>query len=183
MSLLYLLVTVGLLVAVVIGIARLQRARTNGFVIGGIICICFSVLFMVKLRCTTGNYNCGFMSFAGGFTWHLLPGVIAFMGSWILLAALLNSLHTLGWFAWMDRLGFSMAPLMGLWIALIWEILPVGVIHPPSHGGPCPSIPIICHDIPLMGRGGLLYWTAPFAIWAVVSVWRDTNKLLRESTT
>ena|SRR5437867_3653460 len=182
MSLLYLVAAISLLGIIAWTITRLRRTSTNGFLIGGFVCIFFSVLFMVKLRCAIDAYPCGFMSFTGGFTWHLFPGLIGFLGSWILISTFLNSIHALGWSAWMQRLGLAMSPLLGLSIALFWEVLPVQLIHPPTHGGPCPSLPIICHDTPWMGRGGLLYWTAPFVIWAVLSVWRDVTQVVRKGS-
>jgi hypothetical protein len=125
---------------------------------------------MIKLRCATNAYPCGFMSFAGGFTWHLLVGAAAFLGIWGLAAALLHRVRPVGWTTWMEGLGRAGAPLLGLWLAVISETLPVRVIHPPSHGGPCPDLPVICHDLEFLGFGGLLYWTASFGLSAVVTL-------------
>lgn len=134
---------------------------------------------MVKLRCRTAPYPCGFMSFTGGFTWHFLVGVVVFLGAWGLSAALLHRVRPLGWATWMECVGRAGGPLLGLWVAVIWETLPVGIIHPPSYGGPCPDLPVICHDLPFLGFGGLLWWTAPFGAWTMVTLWTDLKQALR----
>jgi hypothetical protein len=133
---------------------------------------------MIKLRCGIDSYPCGFMSFSGGFTWHVLPGLLGFIACWMLVATILNGISTIGWFEWMEGLGRSTAPLLGLWIAVVWEILPIAIIHPPELGGRCPSLPVICHDVPLMGRGGLLYWSVPFGIWTMATMWRDIRLVM-----
>ena len=137
----------------------------------------FSILFMIKVRCRTGAYGCGFMSFTGGFTWHIIAGLMVFLGMWALCGAILSCSLDGGWLFSMDHFGRAMTPLLGLSVAVIWEILPVWLIHPPFVDGMCPDLPIICHDIPLWGYGGLLYWTAPFFIWTVIAVWWDVNRL------
>jgi hypothetical protein len=182
MILLYFVVSIGLCGIVVFGITRLRSAKTAGAIVGSFVCICFSILVMIKLRCAIDSYPCGFMSFTGGFTWHLLPGLFGFTASWMLGAAVLNSMSAIGWFESMERLGRSMAPLLGLWIAVVWEILPVGIIHPHEYGGECPSLPVICHDIPLMGHGGLLYWSAPFGIWSIATMWSDIKPIVDKDT-
>ena len=113
-------------------------------------------LGMIRIRCKFDGFNCGWMSFSPGITWHIIP------------AALIIVL-----IAWtIYHLGMTEAakPLTGAWLALVWYSLPVSVIHPPSHGGPCPNIPIICHDLPLLGMGGLFYWLLPFVLWAMFRV-------------
>jgi hypothetical protein len=147
--------------------------------VGWLVGIPFSVLVMIKLRCTIDAYPCGFMSFTGGFTWHLLVGAVVFLVTWGFAGALLHQIRPVGWTTWMERLGRAGAPGLGLWVAVIRETLPVRVIHPPSYGGPCPDLPVICHDLPLLGFGGLLYWTAPFGLWAVVTLWVDLKRALR----
>jgi hypothetical protein len=142
----------------------------------------FSILFMIKLRCNIAEYPCGFMSFAGGITWHLLAGFVTFTGAWVITGMILNKWLSLGWRVWVDTLGRSMTPLLGLGIAVLWEVLPVQVIHPPSHGGPCPSIPIICHDTPLWGFGGLAFWSLPFLAWTAVLLLHDIYLGLQQST-
>ena len=178
--------TIGLYLGVALGIVgfavwiilRARRQGVNGWLIGCLAAILFSVLFMIKLRCSIGAYGCGFMSLTGGLTWHLIPGLTIFLGLWALCAALLNMLRSHGWQTWMNHLGRGMTPLLGLSIAVFWEILPVSIIHPPSVDGPCPDLPLICHDIPVMGFGGLLYWTVPFVVWAAMTVWADVSRML-----
>ena len=161
-----------------------MRSKINGYVIGSMACIWFSILFMIKLRCSvTDEHVCGFMSFTGGFSWHLFVGLLVFLGSWSLASFMLNHAQAKGWSVWMDQLGRSMTPLLGLVIAVIWEILPSEVIHPSFDRGSCPDLPIICHDIPLMGLGGLFYWTAPFILWAAVNMWMDIKQALYQELT
>ena len=159
-------------------IILVRKSVTSGFIVGGIAALCFATLFMIKLRCAVDAYPCGFMSFTGGFTWHFFAGLLSFAMLWILAGVLLNMMRASGWLVWMDHLGRAMAPLLGLGIAVVWEILPVTIIHPPYVDGPCPDIPIICHDIPVLGFGGLLYWTAPFMIWTAWTIWTDVGRLL-----
>ena len=119
----------------------------------------FPFLGMVKFRCHFGNgWPCGWMSFYGGVTWHIIPA------AWITLSV--------GLIAWSLNLDRALRPLVGAWLALAWYTLPVGIIHPPSHGGPCPEWPILCHDRPLLGFGGLFYWLAPFVTWTAVRMVR-----------
>jgi hypothetical protein len=180
--LLYVVVAISLWGTAAFGITRVRSANTAGLIVGTFAGMCFSILFMIKLRCAVDSYPCGFMSFTGGLTWHLLPGLMGFAAAWMLCAAMLNRTRGIGWFEWMGRIGRSMAPLLGLWIAVVWESLPVEIIHPHEFGGVCPSLPIICHDIPLMGFGGLLYWSAPFGIWAAVTIWRDISLVVDRDT-
>lgn len=114
-------------------------------------------LGMVKIRCRfDAPFPCGWMSFTYGVTWHVLISAV-FVG----LAAF--TIHRLG-------LTEAVKPLSGGWIALFWSVLPVTVIHPPSHGGPCPYIPLVCHDLPLFSLGGLFYWLLPFVVWSTIRV-------------
>lgn len=159
-------------------ILQMQGRSINGWLVGWLVAIPFSILAMIKLRCTIDAYPCGFMSLTGGFTWHFIPGLTGFVMVWALSSIVLNTFRGIGWLVWMEYLGRSMVPLLGLWIALLWEILPVSLIHPPSYGGPCPFLPIICHDVPMMGHGGLFYWTTPFALWAGVEIIRKCRRLL-----
>lgn len=175
---LYIVVALSVLGFVCLGISAVRKSSLNGFLIGSLAAVWLSVLFMIKLRCRIAEYPCGFMSFTGGFTWHLFVGLVIFLGTWALAAVALNHVRSLGWWTWMDFLGRSMAPLLGLGIAVIWEVLPVSVIHPPFVGGPCPDLPVICHDIPLLGFGGLAYWSAPFLAWTAVTLWLDLKQAL-----
>lgn len=150
-------------------------------VVGWLVLPAFSTLFMIKLRCTLADYPCGFMSFMGGFTWHFLIGAAIFLGVWGLTATILNRLRPHGWSTWMAFLGRAGAPLLGLWVAVIWITLPIGIIHPPSFGGPCPDIPIICHDLPFLGFGGTLWWTAPFLLWSMVTLCADLKRSLQQN--
>jgi hypothetical protein len=157
-------------------IIQVRRIDMSGWLVGSLVAIPFSILSMIKLRCTVDSFPCGFMSFSGGFTWHLFPGLIGILTLWAVSSAVFNRFRSHGWSNWMEHLGRLVAPLLGLWVAVLWEVLPVEVIHPPTHGGPCPSIPVICHDTPLLGHGGLMYWPAPFILWLAVCMMRD-NKL------
>jgi hypothetical protein len=112
---------------------------------------------MIRIRCKFDiGFNCGWMSFSPGITWHIIPAAL-------IIVLIAWSIYHLG-------MAEAVKPLSGAWLALIWYSLPVGVIHPPSHGGPCPNIPIICHDFPLLGIGGLFYWLLPFVLWAMFRI-------------
>ena len=141
----------------------------------------FATLFMIKFRCTAGPYPCGFMSFTGGFSGHWLLGAVLFLGGWTLAALALSVMSRLAWRVWMERLGRGITPLLGLWVAVAWETLPISIIHPPSHGGPCPDLPIICHDLPLLGLGGLAYWGLPFVLWAAGTTLVDLMRAFRDT--
>lgn len=135
---------------------------------------------MIKLRCATGPYPCGFMSFTGGFTWHWLAGAAVYLAGWGLAGATLTAVKPIGWRRCLEALGRAATPLLGLWLGVVWETLPVRIIHPPSHGGPCPDLPVICHDLPLFDFGGLAYWAVPFVVWSVVTTAVDVIAMLRE---
>jgi hypothetical protein len=145
--LIYLLGTIAAVAVTIFLIVQLGRIG-NGIAIGILAAIPFSVLFMIKLRCSIdAYYECGFMSFEDGFTWHLAIGFLIFLVGWIALAAVLRLVTGK---PWLERLGKSAAPLVGLWLPVVWEVLPINLIHPPNapRPGPCPNIPIICHDLP-----------------------------------
>jgi hypothetical protein len=167
----YLITTFLLLFLVVIGIRKLSSGF-NGLWMGSFSVFFLSTLFMIKLRCLPGgNYPCGFMSFFGGFTWHFFAGLVFSVAIWVLSAFfLMKNLggHLVGRMA---EVGYWARPLVGLSLAFVWEILPVSIIHPPAQGGPCPNIPVICHDMPFLGYGGLLYWGLPFVIWATFTLY------------
>lgn len=78
MTLIYLVVTLAFVGIVVIGIVRLRKIRPNGFLIGILGALPFSVLVMIKLRCLIDTYPCGFMAFTGG-----LPGTFLWVSSYI----------------------------------------------------------------------------------------------------
>lgn len=175
------LVSAGAILGVTVWtIIQVRKRGLSGYLIGLLAAIPFSVLSMIKLRCLTGPFNCGFMSFLDGFTWHLFAGLIGFVILWVVGSAAFNRFRPFGWSIWMEKFGRLISPLLGLWVSVLWETLPVPVIHPPSHGGPCPSIPIICHDTPFLGRGGLLYWAAPFILWTAVSLWQEFKLILND---
>jgi hypothetical protein len=165
--------------AAVAAVLTVRRLGVSGWLVGWLVLPAFSTLFMVKLRCAIGPYPCGFMSFTGGFTWHWLVGAAVFLTGWSLASALLAGIRRIGWWRWTERLGRGMTPLLGLWLAVLWEMLPVRIIHPPSYGGPCPDLPVICHDLPLFGFGGLAYWAVPFVMWAAVTMTMDVIAVLR----
>lgn len=175
---LYLGVSLGIVGIAVWLILIVRRRGISGWFVGCLAGICFSILFMIKMRCKTDTYGCGFMSFTGGFTWHLFAGLAVFGGMWALCGLILSRSVSEEWQFTMNHLGRAMTPLLGLGIAVVWEVLPVSLIHPPFVDGVCPDLPIICHDIPVWGYGGLLYWTAPFFAWATISIWLDVNRLL-----
>ena len=118
------------------------------------------------------------MSFTGGFTWRLPVGLVIYLGLWMLGGIALHVSHSLGILRCVEILGRSSVPLLGLSIAVVWETLPISVIHPPAFGGPCPSLPIICHDMPVVGFGGLAYWTLPFVLWAAYTAYIDIKSNL-----
>jgi len=125
----------------------------------------YVLLGMVRIRCKFERFNCGWMSFGGGITWHVLPSAIV-------IGLIAYVIHRL-------RLTEAVKPLGGAWLGLLWYALPISVIHPPSHGGPCPSLPIICHDLPFLGLGGLFYWLLPFVLWAAFLVAAQASAQVR----
>jgi len=68
---------------------------------------------------------------------------------------------------------------VGLRVVEIRETVPVSVFRPRSYGGPWPDLPVTRQDLPLLGFGGVLYWTAPFGLWAVGTLWADLKRPLR----
>jgi hypothetical protein len=184
MGLVLLYVGLAVIACIVVGaiIVKVRRVQGSGFLAAAIVWGLVTILAMIKTRCTFDVYPCGFMSFTGGITWHLVPGLVGFAVGYLALTFALNHIVALGFMYCFEQLGRSIAPLLGLSLAVVWEVLPVGVIHPPSHGGPCPSVPVICHDVPVFGRGGLLYWTLPFVLWSVASLWVDLRRILRSMT-
>jgi hypothetical protein len=76
-------------------IIEVQRYGVNGWLVGGLAGIAFSILSMIKLRCTFDAYGCGFMSFGGGFTWHIFPGLLGFGAVWMLSSAVLNGFRNI----------------------------------------------------------------------------------------
>ena len=180
MTALYLFVA---MMAVAVGLAatvRLRRATSHGFLIGVAGAVPFSILFMIKLRCSIGAYPCGFMSFAGGLTWHIMLGLAAYIGLWVISASGLHLVgRSIGLWQWIDILGRASAPLSGLWIAVVWESLPIRVIHNPLNGGLCPDLQVVCHDTPLFGWGGLAYWASPLLLWAASTVIYDIVLTMR----
>jgi len=123
-----------------------------------IILVPYVFLGMIKLRCRIDAYPCGWMSFQPGPTWHIIPVLAAVVG--------------VGWLLYALGLELTVLPLAGGWLALAWYVMPISIIHPPSHGGHCPNVPILCHDMPVMGMGGLFYWLLPFVAWTGVRLVR-----------
>jgi len=171
---------VALFLGFVILIRWIRTTSVSGLLIGMAASPALAILAMIKLRCSFigANYPCGFMAFTGGFTWHILIGLGAFFGLWGMGSLVGNAFRPRGWVHWMQFLGRAAAPLMGLWLAVLWEVMPVSVIHPPEHGGSCPLLPVICHDTPLFGLGGLDYWAGPFVVWACVLIVMDLRSFL-----
>jgi hypothetical protein len=128
----------------------------------------YILLGMVKLRCRIDapSYPCGWMSFHSGITWHAMPVAL-------IIAACAAVVYR-------ARLTYIVAPLAGGWAGLAWYAMPVRIIHPPAFGGHCPDIPILCHDMPLFGLGGLFYWLLPFALWTVLRLVRAVATSARQ---
>ncbi len=164
----------------VFAIRWFRAKRMNGIAVGSAASIAFGILSMIKIRCASGDYPCGFMAFTGGFTWHFVPGFFLFVGLWGVASVIGNAFHRIGWLRWAERVGRSGVPLLGLWLAVLWETMPVHYIHPPAVGGVCPSLPVICHDVPVAGRGGLGFWVAPFILWALAVIVWDLLKLAKD---
>jgi hypothetical protein len=166
-------------VALVFWLIRAARGW-NGIAVGAASSLLFACLFMVRARCmrTTGElFHCGFCGFRGGFTWHFAAGLVLALLAWAACAGLLAS-WTGAYFAQAaELLGRWASPLLGLALANTWEMLPVSVSHPPyvTEPGRCPGLPLLCHDVNLLGYGGLPYWTLPFLLWAAVSVVRHAR--------
>lgn len=140
------------------------RGRTGPATTAVVVFLPYVFLGMVKLRCRLGaGFSCGWMSLHPGVTWHILPTLVV--------------VTALGIVTWKLGLLDAVKPLAGGWLALAWYSLPVSIIHPPTHGGPCPRIAVICHDMPLFGMGGLGWWLLPFVAWAGVTVLRSTGRL------
>lgn len=153
----YMLGAVAAVIAATFLILLFLRQRLGALSTLVIIFIPYVILGMVKIRCTfDAPFPCGWMSFIHGVTWHVIVSAVI--------------VGLVGFVVHRFRLTEAVKPLGGAWLALFWILLPVSVIHPPSHGGPCPRIPVVCHDLPLFSLGGLFYWLLPFFIWSMVRV-------------
>ena len=171
LSTIYLLFFFLLLSGAISLILLVRRKQFAGWLIGISAAIPFSVLFMIQYRCKSSgdSYRCGLMSFEGGLTWHILVGLLLFTFLWALASWVTQHLYNRELSACFNDLGYSLSPLLGLWVAVIWETLPRGIIHPVGEGGQCPWLPVICHDVPLWEIGGLTYYAIPFVVWTIVS--------------
>jgi hypothetical protein len=140
----------------------------------------FSVLVIViKLRCMIDDYPCGFCGFYGGFTWHFWMGVVTFIGIGDGCSPAPSG-STYG-VDYLDGTVRSCCSTLGRVLdSSNLGNFTTGDYSPAQPGGPCPDLPIICHDIPLFGFSGLLYWMVPFALWAVVTVWTDIKQASKE---
>jgi hypothetical protein len=153
----YLLAGIGALLVFLVLVRIFSRLHLGNVPTLLVVFLPYVLLGMVRIRCKFGiGFNCGWMSFSPGITWHIIPVAIG--------------VSLMAWAISHVRLTEAVKPFSGAWLGLIWYSLPIDVIHPPSHGGPCPNIPIICHDVPLLGIGGLFYWLFPFALWAMFRV-------------
>lgn len=71
------------------------------------------------------------VSFKGGFTWHILVGLLVFSFFWALASWIKQLYYNRQFTTCFNDLGYSFSPLFGVWIAVIWETLPIAIIHPP----------------------------------------------------
>lgn len=129
---------------------------------------------MIQWRCKiSGGYDCGDISI-GGISWHLWAalGLLAFSFAFI---AIVHSWtrHT-KLFDEFGKVLYAGRALAGIWGYVFWVALPISIIHPPGLGGICPDIPLVCHDIPVMGFGGGLWWAGPFFSAAAFGLARCT---------
>lgn len=153
----YVLSAAAALATAVFSIVSFSRYRLSVLLTLAIIFMPYVFLGMVKIRCRfDAPFPCGWMSFTHGVTWHILISAV-------IVGLTAFTIYRLG-------LTEAVKPLSGGWLALFWSVLPVQVIHPPPYGGPCPYIPVVCHDLPLFSLGGLFYWLLPFVVWSTVRV-------------
>lgn len=149
----------GVAAAAVIGVRRLR----NGPLAGALICLAVGILVGTKIECSTTRYRCGDMLYQSYLPAVTVVSVVLAFALWIAAAAVLRVAP--------GRLALSVRPLAGLWLVILWKVLPRPFIHPVGWGGSCPTIPLLCHDVPLLGHGELLWMSLPFLGWAAWSGW------------
>ena len=166
MTAIYVLVSAAVVALVIFAILKWFR-HMEPLAIGAAGSVLFAYLFMIKYRCMTGDFNCGFMGFQDGFTWHFWLGLAIAVAMWCGVSLVINLRFACGIRNSMRRLAAGSYPLLGLVIPCVWETLPRSLIHTPDLGGRCPDIPVICHDVAVLGFGGLPFLTIPFLVWAL----------------
>jgi hypothetical protein len=144
----------------------------NVLVLAPIILIPTALWVMDQWRCHISGGFCGHI-LIGGILWHFWAALAILAISFSSLSLVLSSRHRTRPLQELDNRFSSIRPLTGLWVWLVWQNVPVeSSIHPPNLGGTCPKIPVICHDVPLLGLGGAFWWTAPFFAAAVLGIAR-----------
>lgn len=168
----YFALTVTVLTAAVLLIRTISKR--NALIFAPVILVPPAVWGMIEWRCKiSSGYDCGDI-FVGGISWHVWAalGILVIGFAFIILMQSLRR-HTSLAHELSDLL-YAARALAGIWAYVLWIALPQSIIHPPSayRGGACPEIPLICHDIPVMGFGGGLWWAGPFFAAAAFGVLR-----------
>ena len=170
-------------VFVLVLIVAMLVSRQTALLFSPLIILPLAIWGMIQWRCKiSGGFECGWMSFGGGVTWHFWASagiVMMVLGctSWAIARVRRSR-----WIDELRELTFASRALVGLWVYAIWVALPIAIIHPPSHGGPCPNIPLVCHDIPLLGLGGGFWLAVPFILVAGISFSKCTIRRLTTSS-
>jgi hypothetical protein len=168
----YLGVTLAALASAVLLI--LTVSRRNVLVFAPVILIPPAWWAMIQWRCKiSGGYDCGH-AFSGGISWHFWAALAILAISFASLAVVFSWRQQTRPLQELGNLLLASRALAGLWAYILWAELPIPVSHPPSHGGTCPKIPLVCHDMPLGGFGGGLWWTGPFVASAALGIARYT---------
>jgi hypothetical protein len=125
---------------------------------------------MIEWRCKiSGGYPCGDI-YIGGISWHFWASLGLLVASFTLIAIVQSLIRQTKLFGELGNLLYAARAFAGIWAYVFWISLPQSIIHPPTHGGSCPNIPLICHDIPVMGFGGAIFWAGPFIAAAALGI-------------
>ena len=159
----------------------LAITRRNSLYFTPFIVLPLSVAIMIQWRCKLGfGYACGFMSFTGGFTYHFWIALLMIVAGIVLTALLLYFWRReQSVFLQLKGVLFAVRALAGVSIYAVWVSLPVPFIHFPDLGGSCPNIPLVCHDIPLLGLGGAFWYIIPFVLLASAGYLRHITQSFR----
>lgn len=167
-------VYVAFMAGLVYAVIRLVLAigRRHSLLLAPVIVVPLAIAVMIQWRCKLGTgYRCGFMSLEGGFTWHFWAALAA-IAAGLVLAALALPRPGRSVLARLAETLHGVRALAGVWLYVVWVSLPVPFIHIPELGGICPRIPLICHDVPVLGLGGAVWYVGPFLILAAAGYLR-----------
>lgn len=110
----------------------------------------------------------------GGISWHLWAALGILVAGFSFIAWVQSLIRHTSLFCEIGKVLYAGHALAGIWAYVVWVALPISIIHPANLGGICPGLPLICHDIPLLGFGGGLWWAGPFMAAAALGIVRYT---------